>query len=213
MIDNYLQQLRRSLLIIGSVWPEPGSSAAGKRMLQLMSLFHSQGWEITAASPAAKSDFSADLEDRGMKTLATDINSSDFDDFIIKLQPSMVLFDRFIVEEQFGWRVAEHCPDAIRILDTEDLHCLRRARRRAVHREHPFDPRELLEDETAKREIASILRSDLSLIISDFEMDLLKNQFNLDPSLLYYLPFLVHPIEDELQQMWPTFEERSHFVT
>jgi hypothetical protein len=36
-----------------------------------------------------------------------------------------VLFDRFMIEEQFGWRVAENCPDALRVLDTEDLHCLR----------------------------------------------------------------------------------------
>jgi hypothetical protein len=39
-----------------------------------------------------------------------------------------VLFDRFMMEEQFGWRVAEKCPNALRILDTEDLHCLRLAR-------------------------------------------------------------------------------------
>ena len=28
----------------------------------------------------------------------------------------MVLFDRFMIEEQFGWRVAENCPDAIAII-------------------------------------------------------------------------------------------------
>jgi hypothetical protein len=33
-----------------------------------------------------------------------------------------------MIEEQFGWRVAENCPNAVRILDTEDLHCLRLAR-------------------------------------------------------------------------------------
>ncbi len=30
------------ILIIGSVWPEPNSSAAGSRMMQLMQLFQSQ---------------------------------------------------------------------------------------------------------------------------------------------------------------------------
>jgi hypothetical protein len=45
--------------------------------------------------------------------------------FVKQLQPSIVLFDRFMIEEQFGWRVAENCPNAVRILDTEDLHCLR----------------------------------------------------------------------------------------
>jgi hypothetical protein len=27
--------------------------------------------------------------------------------FVKQLQPSIVLFDRFMIEEQFGWRVAE----------------------------------------------------------------------------------------------------------
>jgi hypothetical protein len=42
----------QSLLIIGFVWPEPNSSAAGGRMLQLISLFQKQGFAITFASPA-----------------------------------------------------------------------------------------------------------------------------------------------------------------
>jgi hypothetical protein len=40
-----------------------------------------------------------------------------------ELNPAVVLFDRFMMEEQFGWRVSENCPDALRLLDTEDLHC------------------------------------------------------------------------------------------
>jgi hypothetical protein len=40
----------------------------------------------------------------------------------------------------------------------------------------------------AKREIASIFRCDISLIISDFEMNLLKEYFKVDEQLLYYFP-------------------------
>jgi hypothetical protein len=29
-----------------------------------------------------------------------------------------------MVEEQFGWRVF-YCPDALKNVDTEDLHCLK----------------------------------------------------------------------------------------
>ena len=32
------------------------------------------------------------------------------------------------MEEQFGWRVAQTCPNALTILDTEDLHFLRAIR-------------------------------------------------------------------------------------
>ena len=58
------------------------------------------------------------------------MNSSTFDEFVGELNPSIVLFDRFVVEEQFGWRVAEQCPHALRILDTEDLHFQRRERKK-----------------------------------------------------------------------------------
>ena len=56
--------------------------------------------------------------------VAIELNNASFDVFVKELNPTIVLFDRFMMEEQFGWRVAENCPDAIRILDTEDLHCL-----------------------------------------------------------------------------------------
>ena len=87
---------------------------------------------------------------------------------ITELQPDIVVFDRFMVEEQFGWRVAECCPNALRILDTIDLHCLRLARQVAVKEQREFSVDDLFSD-TAKREIASILRCDVSLMVSEFE--------------------------------------------
>jgi hypothetical protein len=40
------------LLVVGYVWPEPNSSAAGSRMLSLLSMFREQGWTVIFASPA-----------------------------------------------------------------------------------------------------------------------------------------------------------------
>ena len=90
-----------------------------------------------------------------------------------ELNPEIVLFDRFMVEEQFGWRVTECCPDALKILDTEDLHCLRQARQVAVKENREFTLNDLYSD-VAKREIASILRCDLTLMVSEFEINLLQ---------------------------------------
>ncbi|NGP88107.1 glycosyltransferase [Fodinibius halophilus] len=203
---------KEHLLIIGLVWPEPNSSAAGGRMMNLISLFQQQGWEITFATSAAESEHMADLEARGVDTLQIEINSSDFNQFVNNLQPSMVLFDRFMTEEQFGWRVAEQCPDAIRILDTEDLHCLRRARKTAVKQDRPFVKEDLLREDTTKREIASIYRSDLSLIISEYEMQLLADLFGIEDKLLCYLPFMLSKINEDTITQWPSFSERDHFV-
>src|SRR5690606_24055072 len=102
--------------------------------------------------------------------------SASFDAFVKKLNPDIVIFDRFMTEEQFGWRVMEQCPEALRILDTEDLHCLRKGREEALKNKVLFDKNYLFND-TAKREIASIYRCDLTLIISEEEIEILKNQF------------------------------------
>jgi glycosyltransferase involved in cell wall biosynthesis len=116
-----------------------------------------------------------------------------------------------MIEEQFGWRVAENCPNALRILDTIDLHSLRLARQQ-VFRDETALTREKLYSDTAKREIASMLRSDLSLLISETEMELLQSQFKVDKDLLYYLPFLVNEIDAAEIENWPAFEARKDFI-
>ncbi|MFV8270663.1 glycosyltransferase [Flavobacterium sp. GT2N3] len=202
----------QKLLIIGFVWPEPNSSAAGGRMMQLISLFKAQGFSITFASPAQNSDFMVDLQEYDVEKKSIELNNSSFDIFIKELNPSMVLFDRFMMEEQFGWRVAENCPDALRVLDTEDLHCLRLARQKAFKENRSFNTTDLFVEEVAKREVASILRCDLSLMISEFEMELLESTFKIEASLLYYLPFLLEPIDNTETEKLPSFGERKDFV-
>ncbi|MGJ8745441.1 glycosyltransferase [Polaribacter sp.] len=203
---------KQSLLIIGYVWVEPNSSAAGSRMLQLIELFLQQNWQLTFASPAQKNEKAASLHSLGVDEVAIELNNTSFDTFINELQPTIVLFDRFMMEEQFGWRVAENCPKAIRILDTEDLHFLRKTRHQQLKKGEAFSTEALLKSDDAKREIAAILRCDLSLIISSFEMDLLKNVFKIDENILYYLPFLFDEIDENQQKKRKSFEEREHFV-
>jgi glycosyltransferase involved in cell wall biosynthesis len=200
------------VLIIGFVWPEPNSSAAGGRMVQLISIFKEQGFEITFASSAMDSDFMVDLNSLGVVKKSIALNCSSFDVFIKELNPTIVLFDRFNIEEQFGWRVAENCPDALRLLDTEDLHCLRLSRQKAFKENRPFSTDDLLVEEAAKREIASILRCDLSLMIAEYEMELLETIFKIDSNLLYYLPLLLESIDDSTIQKQPLFEERNNFI-
>jgi glycosyltransferase involved in cell wall biosynthesis len=180
-------------------------------MLQLIELFLKQGWKITFASAASDSEFMFDVTSLGVDKVAIAINDSGFDEFVKALNPTIVLFDRFMVEEQFGWRIAEQCPNALRVLDTIDLHSLRIARQKATKEQADFHLDDLFSD-TAKREIASILRCDISLLISEFEMELLQKHYKVDASLLYYLPFLVHAIDQETIQSWLSFENRKDFI-
>ncbi|WP_027852296.1 glycosyltransferase [Marinobacterium litorale] len=204
-----------NILVIGYVWPEPASSAAGYRMLALLDAYRRQNWQVTFASPAEKSTHRANLPALGISEINIALNCSSFDDFIRELQPDLVMFDRFMMEEQFGWRVEMCCPDAVRILDTEDLASLRYARQQACKRTGQVQmdvPLELLFSEHAKREIAAILRSDLSLMISGAEIDRLRTDFNVDPALLLELPFMRPPVTAEHKKRLPGFEERQHFI-
>jgi len=198
----------KRLLIIGLVWPEPTSSAAGTRIVQLVDLFLLKGFEITFASAASKSDFSYDFSTTKVMEQEIKLNDESFNAFLQALKPDIVLFDRFMVEEQYGWRVQQECPNAMRILDTEDLHCLRSARQHSDKKQTEID----LFSDTAKREIAAILRCDLSLIISEVEIKILEETFKIDSSLLYYLPFLEIEITEENIKNWISFEERADFV-
>lgn len=201
----------QQLLIIGYVWIEK-TTGAGNRMLQLLNVFKDQNYTITFATPAQKTENSLNLVELGVEEKSIELNSSSFDDFIKEQQPDVVLFDRFMMEEQFGWRVAEYCPKALRVLDTEDLHFLRKTRHQQLKKRKQFSTEALLKSDEAKREIAAILRCDMSLIISTYEMQLLKDVFKVDESLLYHLPFLLSSIDEKVVKKWKSFEERKHFV-
>ncbi|UOE86107.1 glycosyltransferase [Vibrio splendidus] len=200
----------KKVLAIGYVWPEPNSSAAGSHMMSLLRLFKRQGWSVEFATPAQETEHMIDLSEEGITSKSIQLNCDSFDQYIEELQPDVVMFDRFMMEEQFGWRVEKVCPNAFKLLDTEDLQFLRNARHEAVKKETELTKAHLYSD-LAKREIAAILRCDLSLIISSYEMELLQSEFNVDPKLLHHLPFMVDL--KTLPESTKSFEERKHFMT
>ena len=197
----------KHLVIIGTVFPEPNSTAAGKRMLQLIDLFQQEKFKVSFLSAASFSEHSFDLNSKEIEAYTIKLNDSSFENLIAELNPDIVIFDRFASEEQFGWKVSEICPNAVKILDTEDLHFLRKARETAFKQNRKLDDQDLLND-VFKREIASILRCDLSLIISEFEMDLLTEKFKIDKQILYYLPLFA-----EVKPSLFSFSERKNFIS
>ena len=180
-------------------------------MLQLIQSFLSQDWQVTFGTVSQKNPNSIDLTNYGVTEVSLALNNSSFDEYMLNLNPTIVIFDRFITEEQFGWRVAETCPNTLRVLDTEDLHCLRKTRQEAIKNEIEFTNDMLLNSEIAKREIAAIYRCDISLIISTFEMKFLQEVFKVDESLVYHLPFFLNKIKKN--HSWKPFHSRHHFVS
>lgn len=219
----------KKLLIIGYVWPEPASSAAGSHMLDIIRFFQLDNWQITFASAAALSTHRFDLLELGIDEKIIELNSSSFDEFIHELQPNAVLFDRFFTEEQFGWRVERVCPNAVKILDTEDLHSLRNTRHRLLkEKQKTFTKetdrqsvgpvllgqqdlyQEMIQDELTLRELSAIYRCDLSLVISSFEMELLQSQFLVSANLLAYCPY--HSLSGLPYSRNPVFDHRKNFL-
>ncbi|WP_282358028.1 glycosyltransferase [Pseudomonas sp. PS01303] len=214
------------VLVIGYVWPEPRSSAASGHVMQILETFLQQGWEITFSSPAGPGEHKADLAELGIREVPIELNSSTFDTFITELAPDIVLFDQFMMEEQFGWRVEKHCPDALRVLETSDLQSLRHARHqrlkdrlKASADENDFSElfapalREefdlMANTDLAKREIAALYRCDLNLMISEVEIQLLQDQFGLPADLLHWCPLMIDPPTATPR----TFDDREHFLS
>jgi len=200
--------MRKVLLVIGYVWPEPCSSAAGGHMLNLLRMFKDAGWQVHFSSPAARGEHEIDLRVEDIESHEIVLNCSSFDSFVKELQPSAVLFDRYMMEEQFSWRVEKICPDAVRIIDMEDVHSLRDARHKAIKLGKSLEEADI-DTELAKREAAAIFRSDLTLVISDTEMQILQDQYMIPKYLLEYCPLML----DEYNEGEVSYEDREHFIT
>lgn len=202
-----------NVLIIGTVWPEPGSSGASLRMMEWIKLFQQQQWQINYATTAAASEYMVDLNAMGLTCQSISVNDSSFDAYIEGLQPELVLFDRFVMEEQFGWRVETICPQAIRVIETVEFHTLRQARLQAYKRApgviHEVTKADLY-NEVALREVAAIQRSDLSVLVSDYEMELLQSEFAVSNSQLHLCPFMFET--DQINRASAPFDQRQDFI-
>jgi len=208
---------------------------AVSRMIQLIHFFLQQHYQITFASPAQQTEHMANLESLRVESVAITLNCESFDTFIAQLQPDVVLFDRFMMEEQFGWRFDKHSPQSLKLLDTEDLFSLRHARHDLFKRMLKSQKKLanggannndinindilsstaltsiLMNSDIAKREVAAIFRCDLTLMISTVEMELLQQLFNVPANILYYNPFMLD--DAQLQQVNPSYEQRNDFIS
>ena len=196
-------------LFLGHAWPEPTSSAAGGRVVRLLRVLREAGWPVTFACAAARGERAFPIEDLGVRVAEITLNCSTFDAFVASEAPELVIFERFMTEEQFGWRVEDAAPGALRVLDTVDLHFLRAARRVAA-REGRAVAEVDLRGELARREVAAIHRVDLALLLSSVEQDLLQDSFAVPVGQLHHLPFLLDL--DAPLPAPPPFEERQGFV-
>jgi glycosyltransferase involved in cell wall biosynthesis len=191
------------------IWPEPQSSAAGVRTCELMHALGSAGWEVAAVSPSGEGRFQDQLGALGVATFTCDPNRSpESEGSLGSLAPALVIYDRFVMEEQFGWRARHLWPGALHLVDTQDLHAVRRARESLAQAgagwERILSPTDADLGDDLLRELSSLCRCDGALVVSSWERAFLAKRLEL-PRLLC-LPF---PTEADPSP--PGFAERSGF--
>ena len=207
----------RSVVFMGWEWIELNSSAAGVRSEALVRGALARGWRVTcigSASPNASTEY---LRSVGAECTQVPANRGDaLRTALSKAKPNAVIFDRFLAEEAFGSRVRELMPsNVVRVLDMQDSHALRRSRKRAVKAGGTAvdvttaSPR--ARDECLMREIASIERSDLSLVCSPVEKHWLERECGVSGRKLCLASFFTDRVEHSREEM--DFSARKDFLT
>ena len=196
------------VLYLCFIWPEPKSSAAGFRTLQQLISLKNANYQVIAASSCQQNQYQKNLEEIGIKTYRFLPNDPTIDEFLSEWNPDIVIFDRFMIEEQFSWRVKQICPNALRVLDTIDLHSLRRARQNDLINDKKNSDTENDFSDDLIREVASIYRSDISFLVSDFEYKYLTENLDVDNTLLNISRFYYPDLKST-----PKYSERKNFVS
>ena len=177
--------MKRKLLIIAHLWPESNTTAAGQHLLALIQSFKNAKYQVHFGCTTDKTPLGDLFIEDAIIVHKITLNCNSFDELILDLRPEVVLFDRFISEEQFGWRVYKNLPQCYTLLNTEDLHSLRLSRSNGKEEEWE-------NTDTFKREIASFYRVDKVLIISREEINKLIALLPSIGSKLIYTPLIVH---------------------
>ena len=145
-----------------------------------------------------------------------------------------VIFDRFFSEEAYSFHFHRHKPDVLRVVDMQDMHSLRAHRQSIVENHSDSEKSSLLSsiqkvisshprlelthhdvkgkkdvNSTLLRELASIHRSDLTLVCSPHELTSLRDEYGIPSHKLALASFF----ESVSNEKYPTFHERRDFVT
>ena len=227
---------KTTVLVCSNLPLQPTASAAGVRTSFLLTNL-AQGRNVKSVNYASSAGSKTNKrlqgeqftkDEKSWKELGIQFHTlspnrnKDAEEFLAKLSSEsedlLVVFDRFYNEEMFSHHVRKHCPNATLVLDMQDLHSLRLVRQDFIEREKPeglsnLPPLDLVpstDDPRLLRELASIHRSDLTLVCSEFEMDLLTEKYKINPEKLVLAP-LFGSIPKGTTPLLP-FNERRDYV-
>ncbi|MFO0972710.1 MAG: glycosyltransferase family 4 protein [Phycisphaerae bacterium] len=164
----------------------PQRASGDLRTLRLCAELRRRGAALLFVAPAGRHD--ASLHALGLSTCAAaDAGGAEFAALAREFQPDAVVFVHAVSEHRFGRFYAEQLPATVRLFDTVDLNFVREARRRGVAAGAAAGgttgaaalPSADRLDTDGLDEWQSMLRSDATLVVSDFERTLLVERFHL----------------------------------
>lgn len=220
-----------SVLVLSNLYPQPSASAAGVRTSYLLRrLCQDDDWTAIHYGTGAPTPYSGantevdNLAAEGVEFHSVPPNQSlTMKKLLDEIEDlSLVIFDRFYSEEAYSFHVYNHCPEVVRVVDMQDFHSLRNGRKQIVdstkNDDFSWDSIEEVlhfvpsnDDSMLLRELASMHRSDLTLVCSPHEHDLLIDTYNIPVSKLCLAPFWVIKQQRETTPL-TGWQERRDFV-
>ncbi|WP_201096800.1 glycosyltransferase [Thiocystis minor] len=164
---------RRRLLVVDAVMLTPDQDSGSLRMAGLLEIFLDLGWHVTFVPSNLDfcEPYGPQLQHRGVEVIHTSQTSS-IPDFLERRGASfdLVILSRLDVASVFLDAVRRHAPQAWLWFDTVDLHFLRE-QRAADLRGDPLAREQA--NQRQHQEIDLMRRTDLTLVVSPVERDLL----------------------------------------
>lgn len=200
------------ILYFSNTWPRSQTSAACERVFGLIEVFRLAHLNIDFIC-AAKKHYKGTEGVKKYKFVYCDSidpnNNEAVQHFLRKLKDKFEasVFDTFIAEELYSHYIHRLFPKCLKILDTQDLHSLRKLREQKymslIEKFPDFKDvsimeilavKPTLEDPYHAREMASIFRSDYVFLTSDYEKHFLETNYGLKNTLktqFYYSNHLI----------------------
>lgn len=168
-----LGHARKRLLVVDAVMLTPDQDSGSLRMFNLLETFLEQSWHVTFAPSNLEycEPYGPHLQRRGVEVLHA-LHTTSIADFLLRrgAEYDLVILSRPMVASALLDDVRLHAPQAWLWFDTVDLHFLRE-QREATLRGDPTACK--LAEQRKRQELDLMRRSDLTLVVSPIERDLL----------------------------------------
>ncbi len=193
-------------LVIDNELPRPDRDAGSVSAMEQMLLLRKLGYRVTFAAASGNQAANGEiriLESQGIEVVRAPSYSS-VSDYLTRqgLSLDLVQVYRYMNAAMFLDRVRTLAPTAKLIFSPADLHHLREQRRASVNgAARPDDSTLAIRDQ----ELACVRQADATILNSDFELGLLRDQ--VDPEKLRLLRWVSHPTPSPLG-----FAERNGMV-